>query len=194
MNSVLIGVDFAVTDDDVKLLELNTEVGISSPMISEFDFVSLFNYITTNNITTLHLIYKEVYVSYQFIDVIKSQWVVIDYNEEAGIDACVFYRNPRPDENWLGQKIQGIGHDGEKDSKKIVVKKMVDLLEKDGYWTEVSDKMEEVIRRNGGRAVTDLETLQKLFPNSNIEMLEAGQYQRTHLRAAQPARDTPPSG
>ena len=112
-------------------------------------------------------------------DVIKSQWVVIDYNEEAGIDACVFYRNPRPDENWLGQKIQGIGHDGEKDSKKIVVKKMVDLLEKDGYWTEVSDKMEEVIRRNGGRAVTDLETLQKLFPNSNIEMLEAGQYQRT---------------
>lgn len=112
-------------------------------------------------------------------DVIKSQWVVIDYNEEDGIDACVFYRNSRTDENWLGQKIQGIGHDGEKDSKKIVVKKMVDLLEKDGYWTEVSDKMEEVIRRNGCRVVTDLETLQKLFPNSNIEMLEAGQYQRT---------------
>jgi hypothetical protein len=73
MNSVLIGVDFAVTNDDVKLLELNTEVGISSPMISEFDFNSLFSYITTNNISTLHLIYKEVHIAYQFIDVIKSQ-------------------------------------------------------------------------------------------------------------------------
>lgn len=112
-------------------------------------------------------------------DVIKSQWAVIDYNEEDGIDACIFYRNPRPDENWSGQKIQGIGHDGEKDSKKIVIQKMVDLLEKDGFWTEVSDKMEEVLRINGCRAVKDLETLQKLFPNSKIEMLEEGQYQRT---------------
>ena len=80
MNSVLIGVDFAVTNDDVKLLELNTEVGISSPMISEFDFVSLFNYIKTNNISTLHLIYKEVYIAYQFIDAIKSQCLINDIN------------------------------------------------------------------------------------------------------------------
>jgi hypothetical protein len=80
MNSVLIGVDFAVTNDDVKLLELNTEVGISSPMISQFDFVSLFNYINTNNISTLHLIYKEVYIAYQFIDAIKSQCLANNVN------------------------------------------------------------------------------------------------------------------
>lgn len=80
MNSVLIGVDFAVTNDDVKLLELNTDVGISSPMISQFDFVSLFNYINTNNISTLHLIYKEVYTAYQFIDEVKSQCLVNNVN------------------------------------------------------------------------------------------------------------------
>lgn len=80
MNSVLIGVDFAVTNDDVKLLELNTEVGISSPMIGQFDFVSLFNYINTNNISTLHLIYKEVYIAYQFIDAIKAQCLTNNVN------------------------------------------------------------------------------------------------------------------
>lgn len=80
MNSVLIGVDFAVTNDDVKLLELNTDVGISLPMISQFDFVSLFNYINTNNISTLHLIYKEIYTVYQFIDEVKSQCLVNNVN------------------------------------------------------------------------------------------------------------------
>lgn len=80
MNSVLIGVDFAITNDDVKLLELNTDVGISSPMISQFDFVSLFNYINTNNISTLHLIYKEVHTAYQFIDEVKSQCLVNNVN------------------------------------------------------------------------------------------------------------------
>lgn len=103
MNSVLIGVDFAVTDDDVKLLELNTEVGISSPMISEFDFVSLFNYITTNNITTLHLIYKEVYVSYQFIDVIKSQCLLndISYLETLVEENAIFVPEIPDDEGTL---------------------------------------------------------------------------------------------
>ena len=50
-------------------------------------------------------------------DVVKSDWLVIDYNEEAGVDACIFYREPRTNENWVGKKIQGIGHDGVKDSK-----------------------------------------------------------------------------
>jgi len=83
MNSVLIGVDFTVNGDDVSFLEMNTDVGISSPMVEYFDFISLFNYITTNNFTKLHLIYKEFYTAYDFIDTIKTYCINnnITYNE-----------------------------------------------------------------------------------------------------------------
>lgn len=83
MNSVLIGVDFTVNGDDVSFLEMNTDVGISSPMVEYFDFTSLFNYITTNNFTKLHLIYKEFYTTYEFIDTIKTYCTSnnITYNE-----------------------------------------------------------------------------------------------------------------
>jgi hypothetical protein len=83
MNSVLIGVDFTLNGDDVSFLEMNTDVGISSPMVEYFDFTSLFNYITTNNFTKLHLIYKEFYTAYDFIDTIKTYCTNnnITYNE-----------------------------------------------------------------------------------------------------------------
>lgn len=83
MNSVLIGVDFTLKGDDVVFLEMNTDVGISSPMVEYFDFVSLFNYITTNNFTKIHIIYKEFYTAYQFIDTIKTYCTNnnITYNE-----------------------------------------------------------------------------------------------------------------
>lgn len=83
MNSVLIGVDFTLKGDDVLFLEMNTDVGISSPMVNYFDFTSLFNYITTNNFTKIHIIYKEFYTAYEFIDTIKLYCTNnnITYNE-----------------------------------------------------------------------------------------------------------------
>ncbi len=71
MNSVLIGVDFTLNGDDVSFLEMNTDVGISSPMVEYFDFTALFNYVTTNNFTKIHLIYKEIYTCNKFIEEIK---------------------------------------------------------------------------------------------------------------------------
>lgn len=71
MNSVLIGVDFSIIEDDVKFLEMNTDTGISDKMVDHFDFTSLFNYITSSNFTKLHLIYKDLYTSKKFIDQIK---------------------------------------------------------------------------------------------------------------------------
>lgn len=111
-------------------------------------------------------------------DVVKSEWLVIDYNEEVGVDACIFYREARPDENWVGKKLQGIGHDGVKESKKLIIQKMVDVLQQDGIWIEASDAMESVLERSLDR-VTDPEILNKLFPNSNVKLLETGQYERT---------------
>jgi hypothetical protein len=71
MNSVLIATDFSAVNDDVKFLEMNTDMGISDPMVDYFDFASLFNYITSNNFTKLHLVYKELYTSNTFIEKIK---------------------------------------------------------------------------------------------------------------------------
>ena len=112
-------------------------------------------------------------------DVVKSHWFVIDFDEEEGLDACIFYRDPRKDESWIGRKIQGIGHDGEQMSKRMVIEKLINLLNEEGTWVEASDKLEEVLDKKGCKRVTDLKILKRLFPNSKVEVLENGQYQRT---------------
>lgn len=68
-------------------------------------------------------------------DVIKSHWFVIDLDEEEGLDACVFYREPKVNENWIGRKIQGIGNDGDQMAKKIVIEKLINLLGESGNVT-----------------------------------------------------------
>lgn len=112
-------------------------------------------------------------------DVVKSHWFVIDCNEESGIDACIFFREPRKDENWIGKKLQGVGHDGDKKSKSYVIEKVVNMLKEPGTWIEASEKMEEVLFRKGATKVTDIDILKKLFPKSEFKMLENGQYQRS---------------
>lgn len=72
MNSVLLGVDFVIKNDDISLLEMNTDINISYSKIPQFDFVSLFDYITTNSFVTLHLVYKGENIASAFIDEIKN--------------------------------------------------------------------------------------------------------------------------
>jgi hypothetical protein len=72
MNSVLLGVDFVVKNDNISLLEMNTDINISYTKLPQFDFESLFNYITGNSFSTLHLVYKSENVSVAFVDVIKD--------------------------------------------------------------------------------------------------------------------------
>jgi hypothetical protein len=112
-------------------------------------------------------------------DVVKSHWFVIDFDKEEGLDACIFYRESRENENWIGRKIQGIGHDGEQMSKRIVIEKLINLLSEEGTWVEASDKLEETLEKKGCKKITDLEILSRLFPKSKIDILENGQYQRT---------------
>lgn len=112
-------------------------------------------------------------------DVVKSHWAVIDCDDVPGIDACIFFRDPRSNENWVGRKLQGIGHDGEKKSKSYIIDKMVNMLKESGTWIEASEKMEEVLLGKGAHKVTDIEILKKLFPESEFKMLDNGQYQRS---------------
>jgi hypothetical protein len=72
MNSVLLGVDFISTDDEILLLEMNTDIGLSRTKSPFFDFEPIFNYILTNNFTTLRLIYKTQLVDVVFIDTFRN--------------------------------------------------------------------------------------------------------------------------
>ena len=73
MNSVLLGVDFITTDEDILLLEMNTDINLSFTKSSYFDFDSLFNYITTNEFSTLRIIYKAEFVSKYVVDIFKDR-------------------------------------------------------------------------------------------------------------------------
>jgi hypothetical protein len=72
MNSVLLGVDYITTDDEILLLEMNTDINLSYSKFPYFDLESLFDYITVSGFTTLHLVYKAENVSEMFINQIKG--------------------------------------------------------------------------------------------------------------------------
>lgn len=72
MNSVLLGVDFITTDEEILLLEMNTDINLSYSKSPYFDLTGIFGYITNNNFTTLRIIYKKELVSNTVIEQIKG--------------------------------------------------------------------------------------------------------------------------
>lgn len=111
-------------------------------------------------------------------DVIPSDWNVIDFDADPDIDGCVFYRGPRSSEQWQGNKIQGIGHDGTPASKQKTVGKTVELLGLPGWWIESSDAMRAVLKKFNVSPVTDEATLKKLFNDPNLTMIDKDTYRR----------------
>ena len=103
MNSVLIGVDFAVNGDDVSFLEMNTDINISKPVVNYFDFTALFNYISSNNFTKLHLIYKKDITAVEFINEMKLYCTnnSITYNETLTPTFALFIPDVESDDQTL---------------------------------------------------------------------------------------------
>lgn len=112
-------------------------------------------------------------------ELLPSDWNVLDWDSDPGLDACVFFRTQRDGEPWVGHKIQGIGHDGKRYSKDAAIKRLNKLLSRHGWWIESSDAMRSVLQRGSLRAVTDERLLQQLFPESNLTMISDDTYQRT---------------
>jgi hypothetical protein len=83
MKSVLIGVDYIKNTDGIKLLELNTDIQISNLKASYFDHDVLMQYLATNNLTKIHVIYKSTYTSPLFISALKEKCLInnIEYFE-----------------------------------------------------------------------------------------------------------------
>jgi hypothetical protein len=111
-------------------------------------------------------------------DVIPSDWNVIDWDQDPDIDSCVFYRHNRPNETWLGYKIQGVGHDGTRTSKDYAINKVKELLDKNGVWIESSDAMRHVLKKLNTVPVTDEAFLQKLFNDDQLRMIDQDTYRR----------------
>jgi hypothetical protein len=111
-------------------------------------------------------------------DVIPSDWLAIDWDQDPDVDACVFYRKNRGGENWSGFKIQGLGHDGTRPSKDKAITKIQQLLAKPGIWIESSDAMRAVLKKLNVPAVTDLKLLQALFNDPYLEKIDEDTYER----------------
>jgi hypothetical protein len=107
-----------------------------------------------------------------------SDWVALDWDPDPELDCTVFYRSARPNEAWTGYKIQGIGHDGQAESKQRVLARVKNLLGKPGTWIESSDSLARTLGRLGLEPVTDLKVLNKLFPNTNLRMVSDKSYER----------------
>lgn len=97
-------------------------------------------------------------------DVQNSQWLVLDYDHKPDLDIAIFWRGPRQDERWMGRKIQGIGHDGQDESKKRLVEHIVSILRTSNYWIEASDALAAVLLKRGVRKETNRVLLKALFP------------------------------
>jgi len=111
-------------------------------------------------------------------DVIPSDWHIIDHDKDPDIDVTVFYREPRANENWTGHKIQGIGHDGARKSKKKAIKKVEELLNKQGYWIEASDALRATLTKMNVPLVKDVKILRKLFNDPNLTKMDPVTYSR----------------
>lgn len=114
-------------------------------------------------------------------DVLPSDWVVIDLDDNPDIDATIFYRKSRSNEKWTGRKIQGIGHDGTQEAKTKVIDRLVKELEITGTWIEASHALEKVLLKKGVKPITDVKILQTLFNDPKLKMISDTSYSRSLL-------------
>ena len=73
-----------------------------------------------------------------------------------------------------------MGHDGTRKSKKAVIVKMLNLLSQRGYYTEASDKIEEILRRGGMDNIKDSDVIMTIMGSKGDIILEGdGYYSRS---------------
>lgn len=103
-------------------------------------------------------------------DINVTKWIALDWDSDDDIDATIFYRKPKPYETWRGYKIRGIGHDDKQRSITEIEDKIVELLNKSGWWIEATGSFKTLLKSKGCIVVDDVAFIRKLFDDPNIEM------------------------
>lgn len=112
-------------------------------------------------------------------DVVASDWQALDWDEDPEVDVAIFWRNPRSGDSWTGKKLQGVGHDGQRKSKDILIVKMKELLRQPGWWSESGGAVRKIFLRDGDvPVVKDVNLIKALFPNTNVQMIDEHTYTR----------------
>lgn len=112
-------------------------------------------------------------------DVLPSEWEVFDWDDDTpGIDSAIFYRKSNGSESWNGKKIQGLGHDGQQESKRQAVQRLQKMLNTSGTWIEASGAVRAVLLKGAAHVVTDQRTLRKLFADNSLKMIDKNTYTR----------------
>lgn len=93
-------------------------------------------------------------------------WTAIDINDDPYADVVIFGRNK------YGIKLSGIGHNESVRGKEELMRHMMDLLRKPGYWAEVEGVPAVVSLRKNVPVVQDIEIINKIFPNSDAHFVD----------------------
>lgn len=110
------------------------------------------------------------------VNVLSSHWFIL--KKDGKIIAAIFYRGPRANESWRGQKIQGIGHDGSSVGKLAIQAKRLNLLSQSGWWSESSGASRQVLLKGGAPVVKNVNFLRQLFRDPELRMIDDHTYIR----------------
>lgn len=87
-------------------------------------------------------------------------WKGVDLHDSPDVDLVVWGQDTK-----YGVKFSGVGHDGEKDTKRAYLEQKAKDLSKIGYYNEVSGKLAQImVNKYGVPVVEDEETVKKLIP------------------------------
>jgi len=97
----------------------------------------------------------------------------IDLDDEPDPEAVRVWKK-RP----AGKKLVAIGHDGSGKAKSSVVNYTSKLLNKKGYYVEVSGRMYDILKSKGTHVIADEEIVRKVLRGKKINWVGDGWYER----------------
>lgn len=101
-----------------------------------------------------------------------TYWEAVDIDTDPEADTVIFGRKTKN-----GIKISGMGHDGIKNSRSELMKKLAAMLNKPGYWMEASDRVAELLYSMKVPYLEDEMDVQRIFKDAKM-LKDRGNYER----------------
>lgn len=112
-------------------------------------------------------------------------WTAADIDNDPLADVVVFGRK-----SPVGIKISGIGHNNEPYPRKEVVRHLAEILNTDGFWIEVSDRLAEVLlKRYNVPIIDNQEDAERVLGRPIQKWLGDGWYKRVVNKAGDVATE-----